>query len=366
MRSGMPGLMIKANTKGLVVQASEYGIQAARVSRLGQPFHVEALDECGLPENPDEARQFMQDMVGSTKGQMSFAICGVYPPKRLVRRATLENASKARDPAFLPEYLKNQFKIDLGVYNISALSALDGRTFSTERGLTKELVFIGAPKAELLKEQERLVNFGLYPERMEIGTLATLGGIIHHCKLQHINGPILILEVSEGSSQVLIINDGQLDVARPIPHGLNSMYPVVQKELGLKDEESARKLFTSNTFDFTEMGSTLLSKLMKELQASTGFYEVQTGQTIGHIFLPLLPDNLAWIGAVLARTLGVDEIKASLSEWANSQGITVEETVDLSGKGARWMSLFSLMGNYQAATEQTAEAKGGVDGSKTK
>ena len=37
--------------------------------------------------------------------------------------------------------------------------------------------------------------------------------------------------------------------------------------LGLKDEESARKLFYSNTFDFTGMGSVLTKKLIKELQS---------------------------------------------------------------------------------------------------
>ena len=68
------------------------------------------------------------------------------------------------------------------------------------------------------------------------------------------------------------------------------MFPVIQAELGLKDEDSARKLFYSNTFDFTEMGPSLLRKLLKELQASTGFYEVQTGQTIGQLYLALLPN----------------------------------------------------------------------------
>ncbi len=35
----------------------------------------------------------------------------------------------------------------------------------------------------------------------------------------------------------------------------------------------------------------------------TGFYEVQTGQTIGQIHLNILPKNLAWMGGLLARNL---------------------------------------------------------------
>ena len=76
---------------------------------------------------------------------------------------------------------------------------------------------------------------------------------------------------------------------RPIPQGLESMIPVVQKELGLKDEESAKKLFYSNTFDFTSMGNALIKKLLKELQSSIGFYEVQTGQSVGLLHGTQLP-----------------------------------------------------------------------------
>lgn len=354
--------MIKANTKGLIAQVSDYGIQAARVSRLEEPYHVEAIAECPLGAEAEEVSEFMVNLIGSNKGQITFAICGVYPPKRIVRCATLENAAKVRDASFLPEYLKSQFKIDLEVFSISALSAADGMPINTAKNTSKELVFVGAPKEELLQEQQRLVSYGLYPLRMEIGTLSTMGGLLHHNISDKKNGPVLVLEISENSSQVLIVYDGKLDVARPIPHGLNSMYPIVQKELGLKDEASARKLFTASTFDFTEMGPTLLSKLMKELQASTGFYEVQTGQTIGHILLPLLPDNLLWIGSSLSRALGVEEIKINLRDWIAGQDITISEDVEISGLQNRWFSLFSLMANYNPRPSIEATAKERDDG----
>ncbi|WP_309385532.1 hypothetical protein [Cerasicoccus frondis] len=135
-------------------------------------------------------------------------------------------------------------------------------------------------------------------------------------------------------------------MARPVPYGLRSMYPIVQKELGLKDEESAQKLFGSSTFDFAEMGQVLLKKLMKELQASTGFYEVQTGQTIGNIFLGLAPDNLSWIGTTLSKSLGVHVLKPDYESWLEHQGIKVASGVDLGSLGPRWFGLFSLMGDY--------------------
>ncbi len=78
------------------------------------------------------------------------------------------------------------------------------------------------------------------------------------------------------------------------------MIPVVQKELGLKDEESARKLFYSNTFDFTGMGGTLVKKLLKELQSLIGFMKCRPGQSIGQVFCTQLPANLGWLGLTMA------------------------------------------------------------------
>ena len=137
------------------------------------------------------------------------------------------------------------------------------------------------------EQQEMIVDYGVYPERMELGTLSSLGGLINYANFKSITMPTLVLEITSSNSNIFIINNEKIDVTRPIPFGLNGMFPVIQKELDLKDEESAKKLFYSDTFDFTEMGPALLNKMLKELQSSTGFYEVQTGQTIGQIFLTL-------------------------------------------------------------------------------
>jgi hypothetical protein len=36
-----------------------------------------------------------------------------------------------------------------------------------------------------------------------------------------------------------------------------------------------------------------------------GFYEVQTGQSIGHLIVQLLPENLGWIRMALSKSLGI-------------------------------------------------------------
>lgn len=337
--------MLKASNKGLFIELSENSLIAARTSRVKAPFSIEAVDECTFT-NDDEIQGWMSDFMELSKGQLCESICAVYPPNRFIRRASLESPAKTKDPNYLPEYLQQNFKVDVASHSVAVLNAYDGADYVPEKGLVRELLFCGAPTTEFQALQHRLVSFGAYPNRIDLGTVSLVGGLINYSKLKQRTAPTLILEITSESAQVLIYQENRLDVARPIPYGFNSMYPIVQAELGLKDEVSARKLFISNTFDFTEMGSILLKKLLKELQASTGFYEVQTGQTISDIYLSLLPDNLNWIGAALSANLGIDVLVPEYGDWLQSQSIDVVDSIDLLNLGSRWFGLFSLMGNY--------------------
>ena len=127
------------------------------------------------------------------------------------------------------------------------------------------------------------------------------------------------------------------------------MIPVVQKELGLKDEESAKKLFYSNTFDFTSMGGALVKRLLKELQSSIGFYEVQTGQSIGQVLCTQLPVSLTWLGTTMAGALGVPPLKMDMLPWLEALNIKLADGVTLGQPEERWTGLFCLMASFQNA-----------------
>ncbi len=349
--------MLKTANKPLFVEISDYSFLVARVSATSGRIQVESLLELPTDIAPEQATESILQFSSTKKGQLCLSVCGMYPPQALLRRTTLESPNKAKDPAYLIDFVKQQFKIDVESHAIFPLNAALGTPFQPEKLAGKELIFCGAPKAAILAEQERLLSYNLYPERLELGTLATLGGMMRYNRLKGIKAPTLMLEITETQAQVLIFQGDQLDVARPIPYGLSSMYPLVQQELGLKDEDSARKLFSSNTFDFTEMGPVLLKKMLKELQASTGFYEVQTGQTIGQIYLNLLPENLNWVGRSLSRTLGVDVIEPDLATWLEGSNITLADGVETSKLDKRWFGLFALMCDYNPQAE-AADAKG--------
>jgi len=350
--------MLILKTKGLFVDFSEYSILAARTSGYKLPMVIEQIAELPLKaeQDPKEVEDFFRELVNFSGASYFVSRCGVYPEGRFVRYFEAESASKVRDVEFLNSILQKEFKIDAEKNNVAILDARDGADLVIEKASTRWLLFCGAPNESFLAEQNRLLEFGIYPERLELSSITTLGGVSDYARFNNINTPILCCELTAQSANIFILNRGQVDVARPVPFGLDSIYPLLQRELGLKDEASARKLFFSNTFDFAEMGPKLLRRMTKELQATTGFYEVQTGLTISHAFLSVLPKNLNWISRTIADALALEILQPSLEGWLESLRIKLGDGVEVVNLGARWMGLFSLMGEFHLREEVESES----------
>jgi len=341
--------------KVLFLEVSEYSVLAARASSLEPPLVIEAVKE--IPTGTvDELAAMVSELMDIPSGQYAQAVASIYPLNRFVRRGTMENPAKAKDQAFLAEYLRMQYQVEMAKNTVAVLNVENGQYCTPETGYVKELIFGGAPLEELRERQQFLVGGGIYTQRLELGSFATIAGAGSFLEAEGIKSPTLLLEITEENSQVFILRGNQLDLARPIPQGLNHMFPIVQQELGLKDEESAKKLFYSNTFDFTEMGPALLKKTLKELQSSTGFYEVQTGQTIAQIHLSMLPKNLSWMGSLLASTLGIETLTPEYPAWLRTHGIEPAPGVELATLDGRWLGLFGLMVKYENKPEAKTEA----------
>ncbi len=346
-------MMLKPKTKGLFVDVSEFSILAARTSGYKLPITIEEIDELPLKADldPTEIRNFFETFVDFKGGGYFVTRCGVYPENRFVRYFEAESASKAKDLKFLTEVLSKEFGVETEKATVSILDARNGADFDVEKALSRKLVFCGAPTEDIQAAQDRVLEFGLYPERLELSSITTLGGVCDYARFAGVHHPILCFELTSKSANVFIQNCGSVEMARPVPFGLDSIYPMLKTELGLKDEASARKLFFSNTFDFAEMGPKLLRQITKELQASTGFYEVQTGQTIDHLFISVLPKNLAWISKTVSDALGLEILRPDLASWLESLNVKLADGVELANLGPRWMGLFSLMGEFHLREE---------------
>lgn len=341
--------MLSTKNKTLFVEVGNFSLLAASTSSATAPLSIEKLFETPAQEDWAPFSNHVESLLGGKGQRYLSSHCSIYPQGRFFRRFTIESASKAKEPSYFTNVLSDQMRIDLTENIATVVNAATGAQFNIEKPMAnqKEVLFAGMGRTEREEEQSRLVDQNIYPASLQLGTLSTLGGLISYMRFKQVERPTLLLEITPGDANLFIVSRQQVDVCRPIPYGLNSMFPLIQKELGLKDEESARKLFFSNTFDFTEMGGALLRKMLKELQASTGFYEVQTGQTIGQLFVSLLPKNLSWIETVLSRSLGVPLLRIDYQSWLESMQITGGSDIQLANLDNRWFGLMSLMARYE-------------------
>ena len=345
--------MFKSQSQGLFVDISEFTILVAKTSGYSRPMVIEEIKKFPLEagQAAEEVRTFLEGVVDFNGRDYYVSRCGVLPEGSFVRYYEAESPAKVKDPEFLMEVLKSDFSIDPEQNNVSILDARDGSDFDFATAKTKQLVFCGAPHESLQAKQDELLGYGLYPDRMELSSITTLGAVADYSRFAELAGPVLCLELTNTNARICVVNRGKVEVARPVAFGLDSIYPLLQRELGLKDEASARKLFFSNTFDFAEMGTKLLRRLTKELQASTGFYEVQTGQSIDRLFLSYMPKNFAWVANTIAESLGLELLQPQFEDWLGSLEITAGEGVDLLHLEPGWLGLFSLMAEFQMREE---------------
>jgi hypothetical protein len=339
--------------KGIYIEQSEFSFLVARTSSPQPPFTIEAMGELPLDSGATGAAFFggLADFGSSPYLQ---AVCGIHPAKRFVFLHELESLAKGKDQSYFEGALKNKYKIDPTAYDVDILLADTGERHDFTSNGHKRFIFCGAPHEALAASQSAMLEKGIYPTRLELSTVSTIGAVLHYADSFAINEPILYLELGIHEAVLFILHEGRLEESIKIQRGIESIFPHLQEELSLKDASSAQRLFFSNTFDFTELGPKLLAEVIREVQALTGSYEVRTGQLVEHCFVSLLPRNLAWIGQTLATSLGLQPLRLDFLSWLRLLEIEVDDGVDLTNRGPRWMGLFGLMAQY-TATEKAKQ-----------
>lgn len=349
-------MFFSSATKGYFVELSEHAVLLARTSAPTLPFTVEDVRECAPGDADALTEAITQLQPKKAPSGYLHATVSTYAPKRVVRRHSLD-LKRVKEPAYFAEICTQQFRIEPDKYRLAILNSGDGGDYDVARAAQKEVLFCGLPADDIDALQRQLLESGIYPERVELASVAVLGGVVDYLAHAKAKTPTLVLEITGDTTHSFIVTANGVEASRPIPQGLEAMVPVVQKELGLKDEESAKKLFYSNTFDFTGMGPLLTKRLLRELQSSIGFYEVQTGQSVGQVLTTQLAPKLSWLDTAIANALGVSSLKIDASAWLKDRQITIPENLARLTQDVRWFGLFALMGRYDTPHAVPAEEK---------
>lgn len=339
-------MLFSGKTNGYFVEINEYSTLVARTSSQTAPLTIEKVEEVAGSALANVGTVFNQVAGPPRAGAYRNAVCGIAPDRRFLRRASPE-AKRAKEANYLEELLTTQFRAEPDKMMLTILSASDGSDIDPGSVGGKEVLFCGGYTEDFSTAQKTLLEAGIFPDRLELTSVASLGGMRSLLSMQDNKSPTLVLEIGRETTHCYIVNAGGVDLARPIPYGINSMIPIAQKELGLRDEEAAAKLLFSNTFDFTGMGPNLVKRLLKELQSSIGFFEVQTGQSIGYLHCSVLPPSFTWLSGTLASALGVAALNLDLRQWAESQGLSFAQGLCGDGVPSSWFGLLCLMAKHQ-------------------
>ncbi len=336
----------------------DYGgetVRGARTSSFTAPFTVEEVGECPAGDRVALAHLLQRLSARRAVGRRVHARVAIRPEGQLVQVLTAE-PKRLLEPEYFATLCSGQLQIDPEKYLLSVLQAEDGQSFDPGRMGERELFFCGLPLAEREAAQGSLVDQDIYPESLELGTVATLGAVADHVRHCGFTTPVLVLEVGGTSSHAYVVSRGGVTHTRPLSSGLDAMVPLVQRNLGLKDFAAAKKLLYANAFDFSAMGPELTLGLAREVHALISHLEVRTGRSVRQLLNLRLPPKMGWLGLALARELGLEPLAPAIDNWLAARGITPAAAVRVAvGSDPGWLGVWGLMlrGEVQDA-EQAA------------
>jgi hypothetical protein len=318
-------------------------VRAARTSAFAAPFSVEEVGECPAGDRAGLVQLLQRLSPRRAAGRRVHARVAIRPEGQLVRVLTAE-PKRLGEPEYFAALCSGQLQIDPQAYLLSVLHAEDGRPFDPARTGERELFFCGLPLAELEAAQGALVDQDIYPESLELGTVATLGAVADHVRQAGLAAPVLVLELGGASSHAYVVSAAGVSLARQLSSGLDAMVPLVQRNLGLKDAAAARKLLHANAFDFSAMGPELTLALARELHGLISHLEMRTGRSVSHLLNLRLPAKLGWLGTALARGLGLEPLAPAMESWLAARGITLAPAVRAAvGSDSGWLGVWGLM-----------------------
>lgn len=336
--------MLRPKVTGLFVELSEFGMLAIKTSSLSPPFAIEAVYESSLLDAAS-IQSFIHSLTGASKNRLSAANCMFYPRKRFLCKADLENPIKGRDdPTYFQKLLRDKFRIEIEGHTILVVNPHDGYEFGLPP-LPKEVLFCGAPTQEIELWQNIFVDCAIYPERLEMGTLSGLGGILDYCAFTQLKAPVLWIELSSEGMIAVIVKQNKIDNVRFIPIGLDSILKALQEKLNLVDLATARTIFIEGKFNLSELAPLILAPLIKDLQSFVSFYELQYTTQLKTMVLTLLPSNLSWLSEFIAKNLSISLLEVDYLAWLAHKHIQIPTSATLL-KGGQWLNLCSLMLDY--------------------
>jgi hypothetical protein len=229
--------------RGLVLEFNPYQVLAAEVSR---PHRGTVVVDATAEFDRDDAAGLNEwiETRASTR-----AVCGLIPKRGIVQRETLQPRRLA-EPGYLAEIVEEQQKgrflsstpfkvLNPDVWTLRAINAADGTPLTPDAAV-QPAVICGIANEEIQDVQQRLLDEGILPDRIESGLLSLFGSVYRMMERRGEQRAVAIVVIHQVATTVYILGKEGVHTPNPVFHGFTSIVELARKELGFKEDAEVR------------------------------------------------------------------------------------------------------------------------------
>jgi hypothetical protein len=329
---------------GVLLNLCENHLQLARIADIGdRPWQLDAFREIASVDDPG-IEQWLTEMLPDRRGKThALGVCGFHPYGRVLVRDSLV-------PRRLPEseYLRGLVAQHAGItsaseWSVAALNPVDGSSLPTESAPRPGLLF-GVSWSAQRETQQRLLRLGIRPHRLEVDTLALLGGLMRLLGQMSYPHAAVVCEIEHAQTRVFILGKDGVHTPQSFPHGFLSLAESTMKLLSLPDTDAARRELAAPSEELRAHSRRLVRMISRHLRPAVDYYELQTGQRVGALYCAQLSSQFTWLAEALAAAVDLEPIKADLNAWLPAVGLQIAP--DTPPLDASWIPLFSLAADF--------------------
>ena len=333
----------KPKGEALFLNWHQTGVLLAKTEGFEAPVKINEIISVVTLDHTRNPLTVFGDLRPNQKG-FSDAYVGICNAAFVHAVHEVEPLVKAKAPDYFQGIVKELFAKENENIFYHVLNVGDGKPYSPENVSENRFFITGIKTNDLTELQRTVIDQNFYPRRIECTTLSTIGLLKKMAQKQGLETPIVLLEMYLKESLLVILPPQGKPLFRVIQSGELGMCERVRDEFSLKDIPSSRKLLHSNTIDLSDIGRMLINPIFKEIAAIIGLFEVETGQSVGKLYISNQPPNHRWISELMARDLGVELYEINHREALEELQVQVVENQRWDENDTRFLSLFAMMG----------------------
>jgi hypothetical protein len=322
-------------------------VQLARLGRLDEkPLVLDSLAE--FPSTDESSvLAWLKTNFPAQNGNHLSAYCGFHPPERIISREAV-NLRRLKESDYLQSLVCEYAKLPSAAHwQVNLVHPSEGSLLTAE-GTPRAALLVGMPNEAVRGIQPQLLKWGLFPRRLELGTLPLLGGLARHLELNAYPNALVVCEISHKETRTYFIGKDGVHTPAHLPHGLLSIEEVAMKELGAPDLTTARRLMEEGTEAMHAQGKRFVRVLARHLRPAVDYFEMQTGQRSGALFCAQIPSRLSWLAHALSAAVDLEPFTPDYSRWLPAVGLKVSEPASLN---ASWFQALSLVAQIAPASD---------------